>query len=110
MNKEIEVKVQIKEDLFYFVKEWVDTKSKHIREEKHVEYYLNKPATNLDKFTGLTNDQKKYLRENGAINVSKDLTDEEFEAEKKLVEEELISRIDEFLDKIFSPILKPIII
>lgn len=34
---------------------------------------------------GLTNDQKNYLRQNGAINVPKDLSKEEFEQELKII-------------------------
>ncbi|MFC1894379.1 class IV adenylate cyclase [Candidatus Dependentiae bacterium] len=47
MNKEIEVKLQIDDNIFDFVKSWLNQNAKHIREEKHTEYYLNKPATSF---------------------------------------------------------------
>lgn len=57
---------------------------------------------------GLTNEQKKYLRENGALYVPADLTPEEFEKERLQVEEEIKSswayKIDKMIDKVVDRI------
>lgn len=57
---------------------------------------------------GLTNEQKKYLRENGALYVPADLTPEEFEKERLQVEAEIKSswgyKIDKLIDRVIDKI------
>ncbi|MBN2478663.1 MAG: pentapeptide repeat-containing protein [Parachlamydiales bacterium] len=61
-------------------------------------------GANFEKATGLTNEQKKYLRAHGAKNVPKDLTSEEFEEETKRIEEELKSPLLDWIDNIIDRI------
>lgn len=61
-------------------------------------------GANFEKSTGLTNEQKKYLRAHGAKNVPKDLTSEEFEEETKRIEEELKSPLLDWIDNIIDRI------
>ena len=63
---------------------------------------------NFDKVTGLTNEDKAYLREQGAIKVPEDLTDEEFEQERLQVEEECRCIMREWVDYLCTPIIYPI--
>lgn len=51
---------------------------------------------------GLTNAQKKYLRENGAINVPKDLNEKEFEQELKIINEMRKDWLTETIKSLFS--------
>jgi len=63
MNKEIEVKIQIPNNILRKTKEWLHKHATHIGSIHHIEYYLNKPKTTFFfEAPGGYKDARDYLR------------------------------------------------